>query len=355
MAAMFLKLFLKGTAVLGSAIAMVFFLPSCKKDTPEPAKTWATPYTLKIPPRFPAPSIPADNPMTVEGVQLGKMLYFDPILSSNGRSCSSCHHPDKSFSLPLFMQSNGDVVSVPPHINLAFNPDYNWAGTESELEKVCMGDFEPHFFNTNKDSLYARLNRHPVYPGLFKTAFGADDINALDYHTLKTKITYSVAQYMRILISAQSKFDLYINHRAVLTTDERIGLGIYMSEKGDCFHCHGYPLLTDNLYHNNGLDSVFVGQNAGRFLITGNKGDMGKFSTPTLRNIEFTAPYMHDGRFATLEQVVEFYNSGVKHSETLDPIMTKPGKERTLNLSAYEKQCLVTFLKTFSDTAFLTP
>lgn len=350
---MYLRLYLKYSILLAMAAGLLA-VAACKKENNPPA-TGPTPYTLKVPPGFPAPIIAADNPMTEEGVKLGKMLYFDPILSSNGRSCSSCHNPLSSFSIPTFMQQNGEVVSVPPHVNLAFNPDFNWNGSESRIEILCIGDFEPYFFNTNKDSLYARLSRHPVYPGLFKTAYGVENFYQLDYPALKYKITSAITQYIKSLISAQSKFDLYLHHKTVLTTAERVGMSIYMSEKGDCFHCHGYPLLTDNLFRNNGLDNVFTGQDQGRYLVTGNPLDMGKFSTPTLRNIEFTAPYMHDGRFATLEDVVEFYNSGVKHSETLDPIMTKPGKETGLHLNDYEKQCLVEFLKTFSDTAFLKP
>ncbi|MDL5051473.1 cytochrome c peroxidase [Oscillatoria amoena NRMC-F 0135] len=203
------------------------------------------------------------------------------------------------------------------------------------------------FFNTHKDTLYARLSAHPIYPGLFKTAYGVENVYTLEYETIKKTITSSIAQYLRTLISSQSKFDLFLQHKTNFTNSERIGLSIYMSEKGDCFHCHGFPLMTDNMFHNNGLDSAFAGQNKGLYLVTGNSGDLGKFSTPTLRNIEFTAPYMHDGRFGTLEEVVEFYDSGVKHSETLDPIMTKPGKERGLNLNVYEKKMLGRVSKNF--------
>ena len=129
---------------------------------------------------------------------------------------------------------------------------------------------------------------------------------------------------------------------------------IFMTERGDCFHCHGNPLFTSNDFRNNGLDCTPQGANSGRYLVTGNANDIGKFSVPTLRNVELTAPYMHDGRYATLEEVVEFYNSGVcMTSPNIDPIMTKPAKEYGLNLWPWEKEDLVNFLKTLTDTTFI--
>jgi cytochrome c peroxidase len=130
------------------------------------------------------------------------------------------------------------------------------------------------------------------------------------------------------------------------------GFNIFTTEKGDCFHCHSLGLFTDNKFHNIGLDSEFTSINMGRYNVTLKQADMGLFKTPTLRNIQLTAPYMHDGRYLTLEQVVEHYNSGVKQSNTLDPIMTKPSKIYGLGLTPTEKQDLVAFLKTLTDTTF---
>jgi len=313
-----------------------------------------TPYILQVPQGFPQPYISSDNPLTNEGVDLGKRLYSDAILSSNGLSCSSCHYRSKSFSTPYYITPDGDKISIPPHVNLVFNPDYNWNGSVTKLETLPMGDFEPQFFNTNADTLFYRLSHHSLYPELFYKAFGITNFYTLSYEELKMTICKALTQYLRTLISADSKLDRYQLKGGTLTQQERDGMDVFFSERGDCFHCHGYPLFTDNLYHNNGVDDQFIGQNAGRNLITHAASDLGMFSTPTLRNIELTAPYMHDGRFNTLEEVVEFYNSGVKFSRTIDPIMTKPGKESGLQLTAYEKSSLVAFLKTLTDTSFIS-
>ena len=154
--------------------------------------------------------------------------------------------------------------------------------------------------------------------------------------------------------SFKSKFDLFWEGKAELTQLEEIGYLLFNTEEADCFHCHSFPLLTDHGFHNNGLDSIFEGDNVGRYAVTNDPNDMGLFKTPTLRNIELTAPYMHDGRFATLEEVVEHYNTGVKHSQTLDGIMTKPGKEYGLELTPMEVAAVVAFLKTLTDTSFTT-
>ena len=153
--------------------------------------------------------------------------------------------------------------------------------------------------------------------------------------------------------SSNSKFDRYQRQEEQLSNSELNGMTIFFTEKGDCFHCHGIPLMTNNEFHNIGLDSIFVGNNVGRNYITGSPYDLGKFKTPTLRNVELTSPYMHDGRFTTLEEVVEHYNSDVKRSATVDPIMTKPGKEYGLQLTTQEKQDLVAFLKTLTDWEFV--
>ena len=168
------------------------------------------------------------------------------------------------------------------------------------------------------------------------------------------EVAYALAQFFRVLASTDSKFDKFLKKEAALSPSELNGMDIFFTEKGDCFHCHTVPLMTNNDYHNIGLDSVFSGGNLGRYTITTDVTDIGKFKSPSLRNVALTAPYMHDGRFATLEEVVEHYNSGVKNSSTLDPLMTKPGKEFGLQLTAQEKSDLVSFLKTFTDDTFLT-
>src|SRR5688572_2861135 len=327
---------------------------SCKIDNKVPDSYLATPYKIKTPIHFPEPENPSFNPLTVEGIRLGRKLYYDPIISSNGLSCSSCHIRTKSYSSPIFNTVTGERKSVPPHVNLAWNPDYNWNGGEPILDRLCLGDFGPEFFNTNMVTLTTNLKNHDQYPRLFKEAFDLNDIATLSHEELQLKIVYAISQFMRTMISSNSRFDQFMRHEIMFTPEEIDGFTTFSTERGDCFHCHGYPLMTSNLFHNNGLDSMHSGPNYGWSTVTGLSTDIGKFSAPTLRNIELTAPYMHDGRYITLEEVVEFYNSEVHQSSpNIDPIMTKAAKIEGLELTPVQKANLVTFLKTLTDTTFI--
>ncbi len=347
------SLFNKHIITVGSIIAMALLLAEgCTKDKTPVNDFTITPYNLIIPQGFPPMPIPAYNPTSVEGVALGRKLYYDPILSMNARSCSSCHFQELSFSVPIIGPTGNNVL---PHINLGWKSNYLWFGGEHQLDHIPLADLAEGnvFLNTNNDTLLERLKNHPQYPELFENAFGIDitEVSMQDRHHY---ISYALAQFLRTLISANSRFDQYTRHEIQLSPSEINGYIIFNTEKGDCFHCHGSALFTDNEPRNNGNDSIFTGNNQGRFIVTNDSNDMGKFISSTLRNIELTAPYMHDARFATLEEVVEFYNSGVKRSPTVDPIMTKPGKEYGLQLTQQEKDDLVAFLKTLTDTSYIT-
>lgn len=327
---------------------------ACKDDTKvNPENAGPTPYQLVIPTGFPKPHLSKDNPLTVEGIQLGKMLYSDPILSSNGRSCNSCHLKENSFSLPIFNSWTGAKISVPPHVNLAFRNKFNWIGSEHSLDTLAMGDFEPEFFNTKPDDLYKKLSGHNVYPSLFKKAFGINKIEDVPYHQLKKTIAMALAQYIRTMISANSKFDKFKRRELGLNQMEHEGYVIFFSEKGDCFHCHSDPLFSDQEFHNTGLNTSYIGFDKGLFNITQKPEDMGKFLSPTLRNIEFTAPYMHDGRFSTLEQVIDHYNEGVSDDKHVDPLLSKRDGTRKLHLNDLQKHQLIAFLKTLSDWDYI--
>ena len=162
---------------------------------------------------------------------------------------------------------------------------------------------------------------------------------------------------MRTMVSSNSRFDKYLGGENTLTAEELGGYTIFMREdKGDCFHCHGSvnnPMWRDNAFHNNGLNSTFVGNDEGRYSVTGNPADLGKFRTPTLRNIELTGPYMHDGRFTTLEEVVGFYSTGLVNSPTIDPLMKNVSTGGAM-LDPTEQAALVAFLKSLTDTDFTT-
>lgn len=342
----------KAGLVIFSVLLLIY---ACKKeDSLSDEEISATPYTMVIPQGFPPLVIPGDNPLTVEGIELGHNLFFDPIMSSNGMSCSSCHNVDKAYSTPYHINLTGDTVSVMSLVNLGFQLNFSWTGRLHSTEDVCMGDFEPEFFNTNMDTLRKRFTNSAKYKNMFRRAWGENNFYAMSDIDLKQKIVKAIGQYLRTMVSYNSRFDQYRRHEINFSPTELNGMVIFYTEQGDCFHCHEAPLGTSMLVTNNGLDSIPAGYDRGLYNFTGNAKDDGKFLVPTLRNVELTAPYMHDGRFKTLEEVVEFYNSGVHQtSPNIDPVMTKAAKKFGLMLSAYEKQCLVDFLKAMTDTSFI--
>ncbi len=343
------------------AIGIVFF-SQCEKDKAvDPNKDSdskhqdtfqynPTPYDLNIPNGFPEMDIPDENPMTKEGVKLGRMLYYDPILGTSGRSCNTCHKAEYSYSVPRLGPGS---FAVPVHVNLGWNDHFTWTGAEDLLDHVAIIDLEvPDFIQPDMDTLKARLDRHDKYPGLFREAFGID-IVGVNVEKRKKYISYALAQFMRTMISSDSKYDRYKRGEANLTEKERKGMEIFFTEKGDCFHCHSSGRrFTDNKFHNIGLDSVFKGNDKGRYEVTGNKADLGAFKTPTLRNIELTAPYMHDNRFKSLREVVDFYSEGVQNTQYTDPLM-KYAYRGGVQLTEKEKEDLIAFLKTLTDTSFV--
>jgi len=329
-------MFSRSLKIISVLVSFIFIALSCKKDkTPEPSTPPATltPYTANYPEYFPAMVIPADNPLTVEGINLGRYLYYDTILSNNGRACASCHNSAEAFS--------SYAANSLPHVNLGWNTNFLWNGKISgNMEDIMRFEVE-QFFNTN----IAKLNNSSFYREQFKKVYNVETISSQN-------VAYALSQFFRVLVSSNSLCDKFFQHTGWFNNSELNGFIIFTTEKGDCFHCHSIGLFSDNKFHNIGLDSIFTGDGRGRYNITGKPSDMGLFKTPTLRNVELTPPYMHDGRYATLDDVVEHYNSKVKHSSTLDPIMTKPSKLFGLGLTATEKQDLVAFLKTLTDTTF---
>lgn len=310
-----------------------------------------TPYNLVIPSGFPNMDIPQNNSMTVEGISLGRMLFYDPILSGdNTQSCAGCHAQAFAFSDNGKQFSTGiDGIeggrNAPAITNPGWLPNFFWDGRAGSLEEQALGPVpNPIEMHLEWPDAVNKLNSHNLYPGLFSKAFGSEPIS-------KELVAKAIAQFERTFISSDSKWDQYLRGEYVLTQAEAKGFDIFFTEKGDCFHCHGTILFTDNLFHNNGLDSTFIDLGLGT--ISGNPNENGAFRSPTLRNIEFTAPYMHDGRFASLEEVVEFYSEGVRWSSTVDPLMKKVG-QGGLQLSQSEKQELVAYLRTLSDPTFIS-
>jgi cytochrome c peroxidase len=317
-----------------------------------------TPVKLAVPPGFPQPDLPADNPLSKEGIRLGRQLFFDPALSINrAQSCASCHAPGSAFSDQGKALSRGAKRSLGtrnamPLFNLAWSHRFTWDGRRTRLRDQAMAPISDHLeMALPVDTLVQRLNGQERYRKDFVAVFGEPRITA-------AQVGLALEQFMLSLVSVDSRFDRALRREAVLTEQEKEGLRLFLSEHdpargvrgADCFHCHGGPLFTNGRFHNNGLDLQF--KDRGRALVTGRPEDEGIFKTPSLRNIALTGPYMHDGRFKTLEQVVEHYSSGTKPSSTLDPNIAKHPNQAGVDLTADEKRALVAFLKTLSDPGF---
>lgn len=344
---------------------LLFSVLSCRKDKTIQVDG-TTPYVIDYPERIskylPPIQIPADNPMTVEGVELGRKLFFDERFSAdNTMSCASCHFPEKGFSDTVDFSIGIDGLegrrNAMPLFNLGWMKEHFWDGRKKTLEDQAYAPVnDPVELHNNWTAVVSKLQADGQYPQLFETVFGTSIIDSV-------MVVKAIAQFERTLISGNSPMDKYMNaNRAIGSTgwnemDELAayqGFVLFIDEnKGDCFHCHGdnfNPLWTDNLFHNNGLDAVITDQGLGE--VTGNPSDYGKFKTPSLRNLAFSAPYMHDGRFATLDEVINHYSEGLNHSPTIDPLMKKVD-EGGVQLSAEEKYFLKMFLLSLSDSTFI--
>lgn len=295
------------------------------------------------------PSDP-DNPLTREGVELGRRLFHDSILSGNRtQACASCHAQPNGFTdhgLALSLGSEGVVGTrnASSLVNLAWGRDFFWDGRAPRLEDQAKDPVaDPSEMNLPWPEVLERLQAHPTYPDAFGRAFGTIEIT-------QDRVVAAIAQFERTLISNDSRWDRKGRGEIQFTPEEARGEELFFSEVGECFHCHAPALFTDNRFHDTGLD--LVPKDPGFETVTGLASDLGKFRTPTLRNVAVTGPYMHDGRFATLEEVLEHYSSGIQRSPNLDPLLglfPPPG----LSLSDQDKADLAAFLRTLTDESFL--
>ena len=322
---------------------------ACK---PEETHYQQTPYELPRPSYFPTKNnIPDDNPMTEEGVALGRKLFYDPRLSGRDgtdgiRSCSSCHHQEKSFE---YGAPTGTHHAMLPLINLAWNrTGLGWNGGVATLEDMVLAAVtSPVEINADTNHVVKYLQKTDDYPELFERAFGSRKITFVN-------VERAISQFVRSLVSADSKFDRYLRGEEELTEDELAGYELFCTEEGaDCFHCHGgggLALMTTNLFYNNGLDDEF-NDPEDRSAVTGSHWDRGAYKAPTLRNIAVSAPYMHDGRFTSLDEVIDFYSEGVKDSENINPLMHHV-MDGGVRLTDLEKAQLKAFLSTLTDEHF---
>lgn len=337
----------------GFYLLLFFAITACKRqEEPERPKTGPTPYDLQIPSNFAAMPIPADNPVTEEGVALGKKLFYDPILSGdNTQSCGSCHRQNFAFTDSTTRFSKGITGAIGtrnamPVFNLGWSDRFFWDGGAADLESQVIGPItNPVEMHEDLNNAITELKAIPAYRELFKKAFGSDTITT-------KRIMQAVAQFERTMISGNSRYDKWERKEAggTLTAQELRGMQLYIDDKkGDCTHCHTIgSLFTDNEFKNTGLDMVYA--DAGLYNITLKNSDSGKFKTPSLRNIELTSPYMHDGRFSTLEEVLNHYDTGFRYHNNIDPNLALLPKGR---LTEQDKKDIIAFLKTLTDHEFI--
>ena len=333
---------------LGS-VAFLFtcFMFSCTKEKVADDK----PLQFVQPSNFPSLVYNLNNnPITQNGFVLGRTLFYDGILSStNSISCGSCHQQPVAFAHADHTVSHGvfdrmGKRNTPGLQNLAFYKSFMWDGGVFNLDLQPLAPLENHVeMDEQPDHVLNKLNQSAKYKALFKNAFGNDEITS-------GKMLRALSQFMVMLVSANSRYDKYVRNEpgANFTVNEIAGLQLFRVK---CQTCHATDLFTDQSFRNNGLAPTTL-NDIGRYAITLNVSDKYKFKVPGLRNIEKTKPYMHDGRFRTLEDVLDHYTGGVTLSPTLDPLLQTNGVPG-IPLAQEEKQKIISFLKTLSDEEFI--
>lgn len=307
---------------------------------------FTTPLHFDVPKDWPKPRYDfAKNPLTEEGFQLGRQLFYDPILSrDNTISCASCHlqatgfthiDHDVSHGIDGRLGTRNSLVLV----NLAWNANFMWDGGVNNLEVQAINPItNPLEMDETLENVVGKLQRSEKYESLFTKAFG-------DKKVTSQRLLKALAQFTVMLKSSNSRYDKVMRGEDSFTAQEKNGLALFMH---NCASCHPAPLFTNNALENNGLKPDDFFRDGGRIKITGSINDSLKFKVPTLRNIEFSAPYMHDGRFRTLTEVIRHYNSGIHQSATLPARLQTP-----MRLSDNERVDLLVFLKTLTDKDFL--
>jgi len=339
-------------------------------------------WTWVLPAYFPAPKVPADNQMSAPKVELGRFLFHDPRLSGNGlQSCASCHHQDKAFTDGR-LQSIGSTGELHPrsaqHLgNVVYNATLTWANPslvtlERQMETPLFGEgpVEMGVNDANKDAVLQRLRDDADYAARFAAAFPGESTPIGWPNVIK-----AIASFQRTLISGNSKYDRYLQGQATLSASEERGKNLFFGEKAECFHCHGSFNFNDQIvhagsrvvetpFHNTGLYNIggtgaFPEPNRGVFELSAKADDMGRFRAPSLRNVEVTAPYMHDGTIGTLADVLKFYAAGGRHI-TSGPHAgdgrANPYKSdlvTLIDLSEQDQADIVEFLKALTDHDFL--
>ena len=339
-------------------------------------------WRWELPAHFPVPKVPESNPMSEAKVDLGRHLFYDRRLSGNGtQSCASCHHQDKAFTDGLGTAIGSTGMAHPRGAqglaNVAYHATLTWANPslvtlEKQMEVPLFGDdpVEMGVNDHNRAEVLARLHAEPVYAAKFAAAF-PEAAQPMGWG----QVIQAIASFQRTLLSGHSRYDQYLQGKAQLTVPETRGMALFFGEKAECFHCHGSFNFNDQIvhaasrvvetpFHNTGLYNLggtgaFPEHNRGVFELTALVKDMGAFRAPSLRNVEVTAPYMHDGSVATLEAVLDFYADGgrrIASGPYAGDGRLNPHKSELISLidlNAQDKSDLVAFLKTLTDPDFL--
>ncbi len=382
---------LVGGAMWGAARVAEPHLPDLAHETGDQFEVFdqvaaldATDYAWELPAGFPVPAVPENNAMTEAKVELGRYLFYDTRLSGNNTmSCSSCHHQEKAFSdgLAVSVGSTGEshMRNSQSLANVAYNSTFTWGNpvlTEIEQQVVIplFGEFPVEMGVTgSEDAVLARLEQEALYRELFAQAF-PDEGQPITFHN----VVAALSSFVRTMISGDSAYDrfVYQSDRDALSESALRGMNLFLSEKFECHHCHGgfnftlstrhaestfteAPFFNTGLYNIDG-EGTYPRGNTGAFEITGEPADMGRFRPPTLRNIELTAPYMHDGSIATLEDVIQFYAEGGRVIEAgphTGDGRTNPYKSNFIpgfEITEQEEEDLINFLHSLTDENFTT-
>lgn len=322
-------------------LAVIMLLGACQPENKP--RNPASFEGFQPPEHFPLPVYQFEqNPPTKEGFELGRKLFYDPLLSENGKvSCSSCHQQAAGFSDPGKDFSTGiegklSQRNAPALANLAWFPGFMWDGGINHIEIMPLAPLTDSLeMGTNLADVIRRLQAHDQYPALFEKAFGDNRVSS-------QKMLFALAQFMALMISDNSRFDQHQRGEIAFTKAELRGYRIF---KQNCGSCHGGPLQTDFSYRNNGLS----GKDQGRYLITQSENDIGRFKVPSLRNVALSPPYMHDGRFESLEKVIDHYTSNIQTNKNIDNRLAEK-----ITLSYDQKQELLAFLKTLTDYNYVS-
>ena len=326
----------------------LFCLTACSSEGDTPRDLT---YEFKKPANFPEPTYTFDNnTITKEGFLLGRKLFFDPKQSRDGSvSCNNCHQQSKAFAdseqhpVSVGIDDLLGIRNAPSLTNLAFFKEFFWDGGVTHLDFVPINAIESEVeMDEDLANLVRKLKNDSEYPELFLQAFGTEEVTS-------PYILHALSQFTLMMVSSNSAYDKYVrNEGQILSETEMAGLQLF---KQKCSSCHSGELFTDFTYRNNGLDSEFT--DTGRARITESRQDEGKFRVPSLRNVELTSPYMHDGRFKTLEAVLDHYSEGVVISPTLDEEL-KGNTSLGISMNEDEKSKIIAFLKTLTDREFIS-